>query len=329
MIDYVRLNKVISIHPRSFCQKTWSKRKTEQGGTYYWYSNNGVTISYYFETQRMVIGGKLITLLHNTQVHNFDDIYGGLRDEFLDDINERINRLFVHPQIDIREFTVTRIDYCINVETPYVSDYIEVLKRAFQAVNSGGKVDHTERHGLEGSVYVKNEAEYNANVRKNYTLNVYDKKDRLEFQESHGIHVEEMDFVLAENILRVEVQASHDLINTLCKRFGIGKTFGELFDYRIALYAMETIFERVFRLKAGCDFYTYRAAKQIIPKGAAEKTLFSLATNHSIKGSKYDYGRKRIQQSGVYPYCLLPKKSTVEALPNPLKLVREKIENFL
>lgn len=329
MIDYVRLNKVIPIHPRSFRQVMWDRRKTEQGGTYYWYSNNGVTISYYFETQRMIIAGKLIALLHNTQVQNFDDIYGGLRAEFLDGINECINRLFVQPMIDIREFTVTRIDYCINVETPYVSEYIAFLKRAFQAVDSGGKVDHAERFGLEGSVYIKNAAEYKENIRKNYTLNVYDKKDRLEFQERHNIHVEEADFVLAENILRVEVQSSYDLIRLLCEKFEIGNSFGELFDYPVALYAIEAIFKRVFRLGAECDFYTYQEAKKLVPKGAAEKALFSLATNHNIKGSKYDYGRKRIQQSGVYPYCLLPKESPAETLRNPIKLVREKIQHFL
>ena len=329
MIDHVSINKIIPISPRSFRKNIWDKRTTEDGGAYYWCKRNGVTIRYYFQSQRLIIDGKLITLLHNTQVQNFDDIYGNLKDEFLDEINGQINSLFTQPLVDIRDFLTTRIDYCINVETPYVDEYIAFLKRAFQKVDSGGKIDHTQEFDLDGSVYIKNAAEYKANVRKNYTLNVYNKKDRLEFQERNKIAVEEADFVLAENILRVEVQASYELIRSLRKKFGVDRTFGELFDYQIAFYAVKNVFKRVFLLKPECDFYTYQEAKKRMPRGAAGDALRSLATNHNIKGEKYDYARKIIQKKGVYPYCLLPAKSPVSCLRNPVKLVQDKIRPYI
>lgn len=329
MIDFVSMRKELPISPRSFRQGMWDRRTTEDGTTYYWHKHNNVTIRYYFSTHRLIISGKLITLLHSTQVQNFDDIYGGLTETFINDFNERVNRLFTKPLIDIREFTVTRIDYCFNVETAYVKEYLSFLTKAFQRLNTGKRVDHTERHGLEGSVYIKNTAEYNANARKNYTLNVYDKTDRLKFQEQNGIDVEKMDFILAENILRIEVQASYEYIKSLCKHFKIEKLFGNLFDFNVAFYAIETAFKRIFHLASSCDFYTYGLAKTLIPSGAAQKALRSSATNHNISGSSYDYARKRITQCGVYPYCLLSKDSPVDTLKNPMQLIYEKTKYYV
>ena len=57
-------------------------------------------------------------------------------DEFLDAVNDRLNDLFMEPVIDLREFVVTRIDYCFNVETPYVQDYLAFLGRAFQKTDT-------------------------------------------------------------------------------------------------------------------------------------------------------------------------------------------------
>ena len=329
MIDYVSIYKIIQIPQRSFRQNMWDRRRTDDGTTYYWYKCNGVTIRYYFASQRLLISGKLITILHNTQVQNFDDIYGNLKDDFLDELNEQINNLFTKPLVDIREFTTSRIDYCINVETPYVDEYITFLKRAFQSVDTGTKIDHTKKYDLEGSVYIKNATEYEENARKNYTLNVYNKRNRLEYQEEHGMSINEADFSLAEDLLRVEVQASYQFIQSICKHFSIERNFGSLFDYKVAIHAIETVFKRVFRLDSNCDFYTYKAAKKMVPKGAAERTLYSVATNHSVKGNKYEYGRRRVAQSEIYPFCLLPKGSPAEMLRNPVKLLKDKIQYFL
>lgn len=329
MIDYVSMYKQIPIPRRSFRSDLWHDAKTDSGEPCCWFKSNGVTLYYYFLSEKLTIRGKLIALLHNTQVQNFDDIYGGLREQFVDELNERINRLFTRPLVDIREFRVARIDYCVNVETPYVGEYITFLKRAFQRVNNGKRVDHTARFDLEGSVYIKNAAEYEENIRKNYTLNVYDKQDRLEFQEEHGVHVEGLDFLLAENILRIEVQASYQFIQSLCKHFGVERDFVSLFDYEIALFAISAAFKRVFRLNAECDFYTYKAAKAIVPRGKTQQTLYSAATNHNVTGAKYEYGCKQAVKSGIYPYCLLPVGFETQILKNPIKLVYEKIKYFL
>lgn len=330
MIDYISINKIIMLDKWMFIEGRWAERTLDAGEIYLWAKIAGVIVRYYWNSQRLLVLGKPITLLNNSQVQNYDDIYGGMRDEFLDAVNDRLNDLFLEPVIDVREFMVTRIDYCFNIETPYVQEYLSFLRRAFQKTDTGARIDHTAKHGLHGSVYVKNASEYNKNVRYNYTLNVYDKLDRLRYQKSHGTPIRQSDFALAENVLRIEVQASHVFVKSLCQKFGIERQFGVLFDYNIALYAIQTAFRRVFRAEEAWDFFTYaEAKKRVAGARAAGQLLYSAATNHNVSGTKYAYKRKKVAGYGIYPFCLLPKDSPVPVLKNPVKLVRNKISPFL
>ncbi len=330
MIDYVRLFQKIPIHKKQFQQTLCHEATTQDGSVFLWYKFRAVTVRYYLSTQNLVISGKLITLLHDTQVLNFDDIYGHLKDDFLDELNEKINRLFTRPLINLRDFLVTRIDYCFNVETPYVKEYIDFLTVAFRRTNNGHRVNFTEKKGLSGSVYIKNAAEYEKNARYNYTLNVYNKLDRLMKQKRNKQRVTEADLKLAENILRIEIQASYHFLESICKHFDISKRFADLFDYRIAIYAIETVFGRVYRLKPNDTFYTYSEAKKLVrPDSAAHKTLYAAATNHAVTGQKYAQGIKMLRSYGIYPFCLLPTSSPVPHLQNPVQLVLNKAKAFL
>lgn len=330
MIDYISVNKVIELDEWAFAEGRWAKGTLDTGEVYLWAKIAGVIVRYYWDSQRLMVLGKLITLLYNSQVQNFDDIYGGMRDEFLDAVNDRLNGLFMEPVIDLREFVVTRIDYCFNIETPYVQEYLAFLSRAFQKTDTGARVDHTAKYGLHGSVYIKNASEYNKNVRYNYTLNIYDKLDRLRYQKSRGMPIRQSDLALAENVLRIEVQASHVFVKYLCQKLGIERIFDALFDYNVALYAIQTAYRRAFRAEETWDFFTYSEAKKRVGRdSAAGQLLYSAATNHNVSGSKYAYKRKKVAGYGIYPFCVLPKDSPVPVLENPVKLVRKKIRPFL
>lgn len=325
MIDFVRCSSQIPLTQEQFVREYWHPVTLRDGSMMLWHRTRAVSVHYYLNSQRLVISGKLITLLHDTQVSNFDDLYGDLRDQFMDAFNAAINCLFTVPVVDIRDFEVTRIDYCFNVETPYVTQYIDFLTTAFERTNTGRRVNHTARHGLHNSVYIKNTAEYEQNRRYNYTLNVYDKSDRLRYQRNRLEPIPAADFVLAENILRIEIQASHQLINTICQKHTISRRFEELFDYRVAFWTICHVFELVYRMKPTARLYTYKNAVRSVAKGsAAQKTLFSAATNHPVLDSKYDYGRRRLNELDIYPYCLLPKTNPVPCLLNPMQLIVEK-----
>ena len=170
MIDYVKLSHPIALSPKLFSRMKWKYLKTDDGQPYYLRTIRGVKLRYYELSQCFTISGKILMLLHDSQVQNMDDIYGARTDLFLEELNEALNKLFPSPVLDIRDFKVTKIDYCFNVETPYVRTYLRFLEKAFRMTGTG-KVNFTQEYNLDGSVYVKTQADYRDNTNKNYTLN--------------------------------------------------------------------------------------------------------------------------------------------------------------
>lgn len=328
MIDYVSLRKNIIIPTVFFSCLKWKQSQTDDGQHFFWRNIRGVKLRYYEDTHNFTINGKILMFLHDTQVQNLDDIYGGNKDLFISDFNAALNKLFPSPILDIRDFTVSQIDYCINVETPWVTTYIDYMSRAFRKVNTGTRVNFTDEHKLHGSVYVRTTADYRANSNKNYTLNFYDKYDRLKYLSDKGIYVKEADWLLASNILRLEVQCGHNLIKRQTKKFRISNTFGDLLDYHIAYDSILTAYSRVFKGTENADFFTYQnAKKRLNGHAAALKTLY-VATSHNVIGNKYSYGCKQSKQEGVYPYCFLNKDDPVSFLENPMKLIRNKLSTL-
>lgn len=326
MIDYVSMQTHIKINRRFFRPNAWTLQKADDGSEFFWHRTRAVDIRYYFATNNLRITGKLITLLHDTQVLNVDDLYGKNLSRFIDEFNASFNRLFTRPLVDIRTFTVSRIDYCFNIRTPYKKEYLDFMTTAEQCINNGQQINHTEVYDLSGSLYIKNTAEYAANIRRNYTLNVYDKADRLIYLQERGMQISTEDFENAKDFLRIEVQASYQYIQSLQKRFSIARDFQSFFNYSIALYAICNVFALKLKAVPNADFYKYEVAKNFFRAGsAAAITLRSVATKHKITDKKYAHGRRKIIEQNIYPYCFLPKDCPTDILENPCKLIEKKI----
>ena len=133
------------------------------------------------------------------------------------------------------------------------------------------------------------------------------------------------DWTYAENVLRLEVQCGYQFLKTLCEKQGISRCFGDLLSYEVAYQAEAMIYNRVFKADVNQAFYLYKVAKDRIGNPMAKKVLECSAEHHRITDSKYTYGRKQIQDAGVYPFAFLKKGSGVEVLPNPLKLIWGKL----
>ena len=325
MIDYVKLKYNIAIPDKCFSSCKWKKGKTDDGQPFYWHTIRGVKLRYYTESQLFTVNGKILMLLHDTQVQNFDDIYGAERDLFLNEVNDAINHLFPAPLLDIRDFTVSKIDYCINVETPYVNEYVDFLSRAFQMTNKGTRVDYADDNSLSGSVYVRTASDYKSNLNKNYTLNFYNKADRLQHLIANGIRVSDADLILAENILRLEVQCGYQLIKRQTAKFHVPNTFINLFDFKIAYDTIFSAYTLVFKGDAEADFYTYAEAKRLLNGHTAALKVLYVAASHKIMDKKYAYGRNQAKKAGVYPHCFLPKNGDLHHLENPIKLLNGKL----
>ena len=328
MIDYVRLRTNIAISAKQIKRNMWKKASLEDGLFYYWYAFRDVYLRYYPHTEHFLIDGKILMLLYDTQVLNFDDIYRLDTEAFIEDINEYLNKLFTAPIIDIHSFHVTRIDYCFNVTTEHVDSYIDFFNRAFKLINSPTRKNFTLEKGLNGSAYIKTASDYRNNTLKNYTLNFYNKTDRLAYLEERGCHIHAEDYDYANNILRLEVQCGPEMVKSICKSNNIQNTFSILFNYEIAVQAIETVYKRIFRGDATQDYFTYEKAKNTVKTQSAKDSLYILATNHSISGKKYDSGRKNIKACGIYPHALLPKSKTLPVLDNPIKLIKQKIASL-
>lgn len=327
MIDSVKLRHDIEIPEEYFSEDIWKHKCQDNFENYYWCKRGYVVFKYYPERRRFFIGGKILSLLNSSRVQNFDDVYGARRDLFLVDINAAINQLFPVPVLDISSFNVTRIDYCYNVDTPHVQEYIVFLTRAFQRVNKGTRVNFTARNGLSGSVYVKTTAEYEKNERRKYVLNFYDKSDWIQYRIRKGSNISKSDQILAENVLRLEVQCGDQKVKEIVKKFGITNNFYNLFDFIIAYDTILSVYTLVFKGNERLDYYSYKAAKKAVAgHRQAERVLLTASQGHDIFKPKFYNGRKETAEHGIYPWCFL--RGNLDHLENPMQLILRKLESL-
>jgi len=330
MIDFVHLVLTRKIPEDSFEWMVWKKKEWDDGGITFEYHCRSVVLRYYPAKWLLTIKGKLIQLLHDSQVKNLDDIYGNDTEAFMADLNRKMELLLPKAGIDIRDFEVKRIDYCFNIHTTYVSEYLELLNNAFERLGHRGRVNHTRLHGLRGSAYIKTLGDYKENTLRNYVLNYYDKADQLLKQHNKKVRVTTEDMAWSQEILRLEVQCGFQFLKCFCQKMGVHRVFGDLCSCRFAYQAHKDIYGRVFGCNEEQDFYTYAAAKRRLNEtgSKAAQTLLAVSRHQNVAAQEFSYGRKMLKQKGIYPFGLLPRTSAVEVLDNPLKLIRKKLESI-
>ncbi len=326
MIDCIHLKTQNFIPVAALKPEFWQKRELEDGTVYWLHKYREASLLYYPQTGKWSIRGKVMTWLHDTQVANVDDLYGTDLQGFVNEINAYLQSLVEAPMLDILTWETYRIDYCFNIKTPYVSDYLDVMNEGFRMSNTGTRVNYPEEKGLSGSSYIKTKGDYKANELRNYVLNFYDKYDRLEYLRRRGVRIAEDDWELARNVLRLEVQCGYVFIKELCEKLNISRSFGDLISYEVAYYAEAMIYRRVFKASADQEYFAYQTAKKRLGKQRkALEVLERSAEHHRVTDSKYAHGRKQIQKAGIYPFAFLRKGSGVEVMENPLKLILRKM----
>ena len=326
MIDFIHLKTLKYVPVESLKSSLWRKTELTDGTIYWVHKRREASILYYPQTGKWSINGKILTWLHDTQVANVDDLYGTDLQEFVNAINAYLQDLVEAPMVDICEWETHRIDYCFNIKTPYVREYLDVMNEGFRMSSAGARVNHVDERGLSGSVYIKTKADYEANELRNYVLNFYDKHDRLEYLRRRGGRIAEDDWELAWDVLRLEVQCGFVFIKELCGKLGITRRFGDLLSYEVAYQAESLIYHRVFKADVSQNFFAYQTAKKLLGKQRkAMEVLERSAEHHQITDSQYRHGRKQIQATGIYPYAFIRKGRGVEVLPNPLRLICDKL----
>lgn len=138
------------------------------------------------------------------------------------------------------EWWVKRIDYCINIETPYASEYIRILQKS--------TVPYYQKSitQKEGSLYLPSKAKPK---NRNVTINFYDKENEVESQ----LRNEESNATLqvleqAQNILRLEIQCHQGKTKRIAQKYGFRQK--KLYHY----LNMQICFDVL-------DYYIYRVSK--------------------------------------------------------------------
>lgn len=129
-------------------------------------------------------------------------------------VEEKFNDLMQQllPDMPLFEkWKVNRIDYCVNVRTPYVEEYIRLMQKGNIPYNMKIPYNKENRNysWRDGSCYLISKA---ADKRKkktgSITINFYDKYNELKKQQLKGDNPEITEEVVEQgrNILRLEVQ---------------------------------------------------------------------------------------------------------------------------
>ena len=323
MIDYLTLQGQLKLNKKNLSPMRWEKRQSEYS-EYYLYKYNGVNIKYYPNKESLWIVGKISQLFSDSQVLNIDDIFGADIERFIDSTNKKLRILINIDTIDIRTFKVVRIDYCFNVKTPYVTEYLEFMSAAFQHKNKGRRTDFTYDRGLSGSLYIKPTNEYNKNLKKTYCLNFYDKSDWIQNKEKEKIYISPEDKELVTNILRLEVQCYSDKIKQICKKHKITNHFENFCDLAIAYNIICEVYKTLFGGDENCSYVRYEETKKIKFTSTIRQQLISSSQHHAIT----PYSAKEVIKKNIYPYYFLQVKWEINKLENPMKLIKNKIDSF-
>ncbi len=240
-------------------------------------------------------------------------------------------------KVDINTWHVNRIDYTIDIETPYVKEYITMLQRGGKPYKS--RIDAPK--GKDGKEQHKSETEkthYKNSVRyknKSCLIQIYDKyEERKTIQEYPLKLLDE-----CKNILRVEIQCFYNKTRTIKKKFELRGT--SLFPFMLSKEQQKRMFTYYLRCIGGYGNYmNLLAAVNVIQKSKlkndtkqkAISLLTEINTAKSVWKVKRKYGNRidsiflALKRINVNPVTI-PRRYTVKELKNLFQLIDEEKSN--
>lgn len=340
MVDSLRLYS--RIPPNSINVSTWNKHIIKDGH-YFQIFINGVWLAYYPLTNNLIISGKIINLVYNEKSRNLDDIFVDISDltEFFCSINKVINQYIVNKKFDILKCKVTKMDFCVNIFTNYIEEYITFFNLFFK-YNKEGKFSryknyvYEEKLNYNTSFYMKTSSEFEKDTRSNFIINFYNKENHLRNKQKKDIEekgwssITEKDIEESRNILRLEVQTGYLTLRKICKMHNISwkkRTLLDLIDINITKAVLKYEIERFFTTY---DFYSYKEVVKILKEQGykSKDKIFDYAykVSRHQKTSSYKRYEKELKNLGIFPYLFIPSKFNINKLSNPINLISAKIE---
>lgn len=250
---------------------------------------------------------QLTIQLNPTKLLN-KDIVDLTREEDLQEVEKKFNKVIEQIHINLNTFfywTLNRIDYAINIKTPYVKEYIELFQRCevpYRFKIPYDKVAKIRKH-KKGSFYIFN----NSTV-----INFYDKQEER-FNNSGDI------IDSAKDILRLEIQCKKAKTDYMKYKNKFDMKFlGYYTSEELSLKTISTYFDKII---GKGDYYKLDKARGIVnssnnTKATKEKliNILELVNKHrsidkareNSNYSKESFNRyiKKIRELNVNPVTI-------------------------
>ncbi len=374
MIDKIRINKIINIPPEAFKPTQWRCSKKPYHGvekTKYTHKDNSIHITYSVESQRLVITGRLVALsVIDNKVSNLDELLQGaagitVKQEHIDghvnyilepyaqdlpalmqQINTKLYDL-LGINVDIGTFKVTYIEICFNVLTEYVNEYIQIFNKVFWERDPKRYKNYIMemKEPSNTSFYIKSKRQFEKNKKRGFTINFYNKMNQLSklLQERirkantckrYQIRFKLEDMEGAQNVLRLEVQCSYDMLTRISESFGFDNKTREFNEFININLCRDIVVGRYLDFIGEGDFYTYDFAKKIIEESDLPKNEKNNLLNYilkAVRGHKvttHPKYKKALRELGVH-WCFIPKGWGVDRLESAIRLLERHVEEVL
>ena len=203
------------------------------------------------------------------------------------------------------EWNVNRIDYCVNVRTPYVAEYLRLLKKSdmphyFRARNG----NHYQR---SGSLYL---------VCDSVTVNFYDKQDQLRHEQKTNAAITNSMIAQAQDILRVEVQCHRARTNYIKFKYDMdAKTIGYFLSDAISMQVLLSTLDRIaphadYQRRGTALLYINVSRFSERKKRQLRQLIADIARQHaSIWKVRKQYDNDGIMTKNTFNQCLRALKS--------------------
>ena len=264
-----------------------------------YYSNKGVTFFGYEQNNvdfhRPLIKAKLnFAEMTGAEVRLgvSDADYGKISDAF----NEVMLDLFeASTQTNLMNWRVHRIDYAVDIHTPYVSKYIKLLKKSNVRHH---KKSYKEEHHIEeyeDSFYRVSRAERTKN--RSTTINFYDKYKQAQTKEN--VTAEEIEQV--KDILRLEVECHKIKTETIKRKYEFNAK--QPYEYIDAAVSYDVIKHTLTNITRDADFQRRSVALDMIEqssyKQSNKRLMKKLIEDVAVQNSSIEKVRQAWEQKNI------------------------------
>lgn len=300
---YKELEEITGAKPRKIKDIYVTEALKDKGFTHIILTNKKIDSKYKYNFMQITIIMNPLKLLEVSKLEL-------LKEDQVEELNDRFYSeiIKIHHSLPRLEYWgANRIDYAVNINTPYVKEYIRLFQRGDKP--TGFK----DTKQLDGSLYISNDS---------VTINFYDKENERLW---NGFNKDG-----AKDLLRIEVQCKKSKTNTLKTKYEFdSRHLGHYLSQEVSYQQLEYYYNKT--IGAG-DYYKLSEAVKMVQESnytakTKEKLINVLRAINKCRSiwkareeSQYNiscFNRylKQIRALGVNPVTI-PSRWKVDKLDN-------------